>query len=41
VSFVNYLAELPYFVAELLPRLARLGCQNGLNPALNARLGVR
>jgi dimethylsulfone monooxygenase len=25
VSFVNYLDELPYFCAELLPRLARLG----------------
>jgi len=25
VSFVNYLAELPYFCAEVLPRLARLG----------------
>ena len=25
VSFVNYLAELPYFAAEVLPRLVRLG----------------
>ena len=25
VSFVNYLAELPYFCAEVLPRLARMG----------------
>ena len=25
VSFVNYLDELPYFGAEVLPRLARLG----------------
>ncbi len=25
VSFVNYLAELPYFCAEVLPRLARSG----------------
>ena len=25
VSFVNYLEELPYFCAEVLPRLARLG----------------
>ena len=25
VSFVNYLDELPYFCAEVLPRLARLG----------------
>jgi FMNH2-dependent dimethyl sulfone monooxygenase len=25
VSFVNYLYELPYFCAEILPRLARLG----------------
>jgi FMNH2-dependent dimethyl sulfone monooxygenase len=25
VSFVNYLAELPFFCAEVLPRLARLG----------------
>ena len=25
ISFVNYLDELPYFCAEVLPRLARLG----------------
>ena len=25
VSFVNYLDEVPYFAAEVLPRLARLG----------------
>ena len=25
VSFVNYLNELPYFCAEVLPRLARFG----------------
>ncbi len=25
ISFVNYLDELPYFCAEILPRLARLG----------------
>jgi hypothetical protein len=25
VSFVNYLAEVPYFCDEVLPRLARLG----------------
>jgi dimethylsulfone monooxygenase len=25
VSFINYLAELPYFCAEVLPRVARLG----------------
>ena len=25
VSFVNYLDELPYFCAEVLPRLTRLG----------------
>jgi len=25
ISFVNYLEELPYFCAEILPRLARLG----------------
>jgi len=25
VSFVNYGTELPYFVAEVLPRLERLG----------------
>ena len=25
VSFVNYLDELPYFCAEVLPRLARMG----------------
>ncbi len=25
VSFVNYLGELPYFCAEVLPRLVKLG----------------
>jgi dimethylsulfone monooxygenase len=25
VSFVNYVDELPYFCAEVLPRLARAG----------------
>jgi hypothetical protein len=25
VSFVNYLSEAPYFCAEVLPRLARMG----------------
>ncbi len=28
VSFVNYLDELPYFCAEVLPRLARLGLRS-------------
>jgi alkanesulfonate monooxygenase SsuD/methylene tetrahydromethanopterin reductase-like flavin-dependent oxidoreductase (luciferase family) len=28
VSFVNYLAELPYFCAEVLPRLARIGLRH-------------
>ncbi len=30
VSFVNYLDELPYFCAEVLPRLARLGLRESL-----------
>jgi alkanesulfonate monooxygenase SsuD/methylene tetrahydromethanopterin reductase-like flavin-dependent oxidoreductase (luciferase family) len=29
VSFVNYLDELPYFCAEVLPRLARSGLRDG------------
>ena len=29
VSFVNYLDELPYFCAEVLPRLTRLGLREG------------
>jgi dimethylsulfone monooxygenase len=29
VSFVNYLDELPYFCAEVLPRLARAGLRDG------------
>jgi alkanesulfonate monooxygenase SsuD/methylene tetrahydromethanopterin reductase-like flavin-dependent oxidoreductase (luciferase family) len=29
VSFVNYLDELPYFAAEVLPRLVRLGVRAG------------
>ena len=28
ISFVNYLAELPYFCAEVLPRLARIGLRH-------------
>ena len=28
VSFVNYLDELPFFCAEVLPRLARLGLRD-------------
>jgi alkanesulfonate monooxygenase SsuD/methylene tetrahydromethanopterin reductase-like flavin-dependent oxidoreductase (luciferase family) len=28
ISFVNYLAELPYFCAEVLPRLARMGLRH-------------
>ena len=29
VSFVNYLDELPFFCAEVLPRLARSGPRDG------------
>ena len=29
VSFVNYLDELPFFCAEVLPRLARSGLRDG------------
>jgi dimethylsulfone monooxygenase len=32
LSFVNYLAELPYFCAEVLPRLARIGLRQPLSP---------
>ena len=32
VSFVNYLDELPYFCAEVLPRLARLGHRRDASP---------
>jgi FMNH2-dependent dimethyl sulfone monooxygenase len=28
VSFVNYLDELPYFCAEVLPRLAKIGLRD-------------
>jgi alkanesulfonate monooxygenase SsuD/methylene tetrahydromethanopterin reductase-like flavin-dependent oxidoreductase (luciferase family) len=28
LSFVNYLDELPYFCAEVLPRLVRLGARS-------------
>jgi dimethylsulfone monooxygenase len=31
LSFVNYLLELPYFCAEVLPRLARLGVRSPRN----------
>jgi alkanesulfonate monooxygenase SsuD/methylene tetrahydromethanopterin reductase-like flavin-dependent oxidoreductase (luciferase family) len=30
LSFVNYLDELPYFCAEVLPRLMRLGARSGV-----------
>lgn len=33
LSFVNYLAELPYFAGEVLPRLARLGVREALEVA--------
>jgi dimethylsulfone monooxygenase len=33
VSFVNFLEELPYFCAEILPRLARLGLREEPRPA--------
>jgi hypothetical protein len=29
ISFVNYLEELPYFCAEVLPRLVRMGLREG------------
>ena len=32
LSFVNYLLELPYFCAEVLPRLARLGLRCARSP---------
>jgi alkanesulfonate monooxygenase SsuD/methylene tetrahydromethanopterin reductase-like flavin-dependent oxidoreductase (luciferase family) len=32
VSFVNYLDELPFFCAEVLPRLARSGLRDGRAP---------
>jgi len=36
VSFVNYLAELPYFRDEVLPRLARLGLRSPIaEPAVH------
>jgi dimethylsulfone monooxygenase len=34
LSFVNYLDELPYFAAEVLPRLARLGVREMLEVAV-------
>jgi alkanesulfonate monooxygenase SsuD/methylene tetrahydromethanopterin reductase-like flavin-dependent oxidoreductase (luciferase family) len=33
VSFVNYLAELPYFVQEVMPRLERAGVREKLTPS--------
>ena len=32
LSFVNYLAELPYFCDEVLPRLARMGLRHPPSP---------
>jgi alkanesulfonate monooxygenase SsuD/methylene tetrahydromethanopterin reductase-like flavin-dependent oxidoreductase (luciferase family) len=32
VSFVNYLNDVPYFCAEVLPRLARMGLRTTLSP---------
>lgn len=38
VSFVNYLDELPYFCAEVLPRLAQLGLRESTRTAISPRL---
>ena len=32
LSLVNYLNQLPYFCAEVLPRLARLGLRDSRSP---------
>jgi alkanesulfonate monooxygenase SsuD/methylene tetrahydromethanopterin reductase-like flavin-dependent oxidoreductase (luciferase family) len=36
VSFVNFLDEVPYFAAEVLPRLVRLGVRTGASAAISA-----
>src|SRR5215475_5076295 len=36
VSFVNFLDEVPYFAAEVLPRLARLGVRTGGTAPISA-----
>jgi alkanesulfonate monooxygenase SsuD/methylene tetrahydromethanopterin reductase-like flavin-dependent oxidoreductase (luciferase family) len=40
VSFVNYLDELPYFCAEVMPRLARLGLRESSPTARRVAGGV-
>ena len=37
ISFVNYLEEMPYFCAEVLPRLERLGLRNPADPSRSSR----
>jgi alkanesulfonate monooxygenase SsuD/methylene tetrahydromethanopterin reductase-like flavin-dependent oxidoreductase (luciferase family) len=37
VSFVNYLAELPFFAAEVLPRLQRLGVRSSRSALTSCR----
>jgi alkanesulfonate monooxygenase SsuD/methylene tetrahydromethanopterin reductase-like flavin-dependent oxidoreductase (luciferase family) len=33
INFVDYLEELPYFAAEVLPRLDRLGLRSTRDPS--------
>ena len=33
VAFVDYVAELPYFIAEVLPRLERMGLRLPAGPS--------
>ena len=37
INFVDYLKELPYFAAEVLPRLERLGLRTATTPVSTAR----
>jgi alkanesulfonate monooxygenase SsuD/methylene tetrahydromethanopterin reductase-like flavin-dependent oxidoreductase (luciferase family) len=41
VSFVNFLDEVPYFAAEVLPRLARLGVRTDASATISAGVGLR
>jgi alkanesulfonate monooxygenase SsuD/methylene tetrahydromethanopterin reductase-like flavin-dependent oxidoreductase (luciferase family) len=40
INFVNYLGELPYFAAEVLPRLERLGLRRSAPPSPCATAGA-
>jgi dimethylsulfone monooxygenase len=41
LSFVNYLAEVPYFCEEVLPRLARVGVRQATEHSSRRTMRLR